>query len=915
MAWADAAALALAQSRYVQRAAPLDGDNARAPTEADGTATVLRHLEDIATHPWDAARMAQTLAGLHPASADPADPVQCATALRRLRRRVILALIVRDVAGAAPLDEVMRTMTLLAELCVQRLVAAHGAALAAAHGVPRSAEGVPQDLLVVAMGKGGGVELNVSSDLDLVFAYDEDGSTPAADGARVRELSNHEFFERLGRRLNASLGEVTGDGFIFRVDMRLRPNGDAGPLAVSTAMLEEYFVRQGRAWERFAWLKGRVISAPLFADAAQFAAQCRALEQTVRPFVYRKYLDFNALAALRELHALIRAETQRKDVARGAAQRNVKLGRGGIREIEFIAQTSQVIRGGREGRLTGRSTLATLQVLGEIGALAPETCERLAASYVFLRRVEHALQYVDDAQTHVVPADAADCARVAALLRLPGPERLLEELDMTQEFVAQVFDETLLGRRDGEQAAVAVTLPQGEALAAQLADLGYAQPAESASRVDTVLAARRVQATSETTRAAIRNLVARAIATVAAGRTELAPSVAPDEVLLRFLRLVDVICGRSTYVALLAQYPQAFARVLRLLGASRWAADYLVTHPILLDELLDDRVTQVPAELPAWREWAAGVRAQLIDAGDDAEQAMNRLRDAHHAQVFRLLLADLDGKLTVERLADHLSALADAALDLALEGAWRAVPRKHRDTPAYAVIGYGKLGGKELGYASDLDLVLLYDDRHEDADVVYGMLTRRFMNWLTASTSSGVLFDIDLRLRPDGAKGLLVSPYAGFERYQRNDDGHGAWTWEPQALTRARFCAGDAALGARFERLRDELLARPRDVERLRADVLTMRQKMLDGHPNRSELFDVKHDRGGMVDIEFCVQYLVLAHAHAQPRLLGNLGNIALLRIAGGTRDRRRRGSGVVAGDFRGGLILGQAFTARWARR
>ena len=373
MAWPEAAALALAQSRYVQRAAPLDVDNAVARAQADAGAAVLRHLEDIATHPWDAARMAQALSGLQ---GDAGDPVRCATVLRHLRRRVMLALIVRDVAGAAPLDEVMRTMTLLAELSVQRLLAAHGAALAAAHGVPRSDEGVPQDLLVVAMGKGGGVELNVSSDLDLVFAYDEDGTTAAAEGVRVRALSNHEFFERLGRRLNASLGEVTGDGFVFRVDMRLRPNGDAGPLAVSTAMLEEYFVRQGRAWERFAWLKGRVISAPVFADAAQFAAQCRALEQTVRPFVYRKYLDFGALAALRELHALIRAETQRKAVARGAAQRNVKLGRGGIREIEFIAQTFQVIRGGREVRLTGRSTLATLEVLAATGALAPDTCTR-----------------------------------------------------------------------------------------------------------------------------------------------------------------------------------------------------------------------------------------------------------------------------------------------------------------------------------------------------------------------------------------------------------------------------------------------------------------------------------------------------------------------------------------------------------
>ncbi len=870
----------LAVSRFAERALGAEvGPDAPAETK-------LARLDELAASPWDATRQAEELDRL--LGADAVTPERLAAGLRVLRRRVLIGVIARDVAGRAPLAEVMDTMTALAELGVRRATALHAAELARTYGVPVSAAGVPQDLLVVAMGKGGGGELNVSSDLDLVFTYDEEGSTRpiGAFTDAGRSLGNQEFFERLGRRVISALADVDGNGFVFRVDMRLRPNGDAGPLVVSADMFEEYLVRQGREWERFAWLKGRVVSQPVFADAEAFDAQKRALDSIVRPFVFRKYLDFGAIAALRDLHAKIRAETGRKSARRARGHDNhddnVKLGRGGIREIEFIAQSFQIVRGGRDARLRDRSTLRTLALLRMLGLLAPDVVDRLCSGYEFLRRLEHALQYVDDAQTHLIPESADDRARVARLMRVESAEALLEQFDRVRDFVAATFDVVFAraGAVVGPAEAVAVRLT-GEEATQHLATLGYRTPGAATALIETLLAARRVVA-SESTRQAIERLLRAALEPVVQAARAATPAIDPDDLLARFVRLLDVVSGRTTYLALLAQYPQAFARVLRLLAASRWATDYLVQHPILLDELLDDRLTSLTNDTPVdFSAWRSDIEHHLADQLDDAERAMNVMRDAHHAQVFRLLVADLDGRLSVERLADHLSALADNVLGIVLAHVWRGFAKRHRDVPAFSIVAYGKLGGKELGYASDLDLIFLFDDPHPDAAEIYALFARRLINWLTTRTSSGTLFDIDLRLRPNGNSGLLVSARDAFERYQRNEDGHGAWTWEHQALTRARFCAGDRTLGAAFEALRNEVLARPRDARALRADVLEMRKRMHEGHPNRTALFDLKHDPGGMVDIEFIVQYLVLACAHVFPQLLGNLGNIALLRIAG----------------------------------
>ncbi len=829
---------------------------------------------------WSEERLRAELGDAQP------DPARFAAAIRRLRRRVIASLAVRDATGVSDLFEVVSSTTALAELGIERAVAQHSRVLVEMHGVPMSAMGIPQDLLVIGMGKLGGAELNVSSDIDLIFVYDEDGETRTTNETAVRPLSNHEFFVRLARRVIPALSEVTADGFVFRVDTRLRPNGDAGPLAVSSAMLEEYLMVQGREWERFAWLKGRVVSAPVLSDAAEFARQCDAVMQVVHPFVYRKYLDFGAISALRNLHLRVRAESARRQGGREQRADNVKLGRGGIREIEFIAQTFQIIRGGREPALRSRSTLETLSTLAGLGVLPESTCAGLTSAYVFLRNLEHALQYVDDAQTHWLPPDAVGRERVARLLGARSVDALLGEYRAIQDFVAGVFDTVF---SEPEPTTARAPMPTGwnapaeaddNSLVEHLAEQGFANPGGTAERLRSVLAGRRVVAASESARAGIERLLQRALS--AAIELSHGPGAAhdigPDEHFARFAKLAEVIAGRNTYASLLNQYPHAFERVMRMLAASRWATDYLVLHPILLDELLDERLHE---REPDWAAWANGARAQLEAADGDAERQMNLLRDLHHGQVFRCLIADLEGRLTVERLADHLSALADQTLTLTLERVWQAMPRRLRDAPKFAIIGYGKLGGKELGYVSDLDLIFLFDDEHPDASEIYSMLARRMVTWLTTQTSSGNLFDIDLRLRPNGNAGLMVSSFDAFSRYQRNSDGLGAWVWEHQALTRARYCAGDAALGARFEDERVHVLTQSRELGQLQRDVLAMRTKMLDGHPNPSTLFDLKHDRGGMVDIEFIVQYLVLAYSHRYPELVRNLGNIALLNMAG----------------------------------
>jgi glutamate-ammonia-ligase adenylyltransferase len=775
--------------------------------------------------------------------------------LRQLKQRAYARIAARDLAGLAPLSEVTECMTLIAELAVSKAVEVLSLGLVERHGQPRGADGRVQEMIVVGMGKLGGRELNVSSDIDLIFVFPEDGDTDAT-GSSSRAISNFEFFTRLGRGLINAIADATEDGRVFRVDMRLRPNGDSGPLVCSFEMLENYFITQGREWERYAWIKARPLT----------GSRHDELEKVRHPFVFRKYFDFGAINAMRELHAQIRREVAKKDMAD-----NVKLGPGGIREIEFIAQVFQLIRGGRDTPLQIKPTQSVLKLLAERGILTPDAAAELAAAYIFLRRLEHRLQYLDDAQTHSLPTDAGDRQRVTKAMGFASFEALLEELDDHRATVSRHFEQVFADPNHGQHALAALWQDAGSGdHDDRFEGLGYRNPPAAAQRMAALRAGPLYQQMSQDIRSRFDALVPRLIEAAAA-----LPN--PDETLSRGVDLLESISRRAAYLALLQQYPQALQKVAQLVSSSSWAASYLQRHPILLDELLDPRLLDA---VPDWTAFRAHLATRLAALEPDTEQQMDTLREVHHAQVFRLLTQDVAGLLTVEKLADHLSELADILLDAAISGAWKKISRRHSDAPRFAVISYGKLGGKELGYASDLDLVFLFDDPAPEAGENYGRLGTRLNTWLSAQTSAGQLFETDLRLRPNGDSGLAVSSMESFRKYQLES----AWVWEHQALTRARFSAGDRAVGDAFERIRCEVLRQQRDLAKLREEVLAMRLKMVDAHgtkgDERERVFDLKHDPGGLVDVEFMVQYLVLGYSHQFPELTGNLGNIALLKIA-----------------------------------
>jgi glutamate-ammonia-ligase adenylyltransferase len=553
---------------------------------------------------------------------------------------------------------------------------------------------------------------------------------------------------------------------------------------------------------------------------------------------------------------------------------NVKLGRGGIREIEFLAQVFQLIRGGRDPALRDRSTRSTLSTLAEKKLMRSEVVDRLQDSYRFLRNLEHRIQYLDDAQSHVLPANNDDRLLIARMMAYPSVEALLKAYDECSHWVAAQFDAMFEDKRNDLGADESSTTRAGldeldeDAMTAYLESLSFDEPGISAQRLLSSLRSNRMQSLSEQRKTQLHTLIRTALPMV------VEEPGSKSVTLNRLLDLFEAIARRSAYLELLTEYPQALARVVRMIAASAWAAQYLNRHPVLMDELLDVSVLETE---PDWPAFAAECRQSLLAFGGDTERQMDLLRELHHAQQFRLLARDIGGLLTVERLADLLSALADVLVAVTIEAIWLTLPARHRDRPAFTVVAYGKLGGKELGYASDLDLIFLYDDADQDAPPIYAKLAQRFITWMTSHTAAGVLFDIDVALRPDGASGLLVSSFSAFEKYQYQS----AWVWEHQALTRARFCAGDAGIGERFETLRVALLRQPREAAALRQEVLAMRKRMHDAHPNRSTEFDLKHDPGGMIDIEFIVQYLVLLHAHDHAELTADIGNIALLKLAG----------------------------------
>ncbi len=800
----------------------------------------------IATPHWNEALLIRHVQALSGGASSNAE--QLATALRHLRRAAIAALAELDCCHAAPLETITQNMTVLADFALHQMLTATGSELALRYGVPTDAHGLPIDLQVVAMGKMGGCELNVSSDIDIIFlARDLDGDTAgvAVQGLK-RTLSNSEFLNQWARRCVQLLNTPTVDGFVFRVDTMLRPHGSEGPLVTAHGQLEDYLVTQGRMWERLAWLKARGVQTPVFESTFAHQAGHTAWQAVVSSFVYRRYLDYTVIESLRELHAKIRSERQRFEI-KAHNGLHVKLARGGIREIEFWVQGQQLIRAGRNPGLRAKASLPALQALAAAGVIEANTAQALDSHYRLLRRAEHAVQYIDDAQTHMLPTDDAQRGRIAQAMGYESLAALDAALAASMGFVAQMFDELFVEAATQDAPAALET----SALAALPPWLERVQhlPVPEGTRLAV---------------SALLKHIDRSDATA----------------FERVAQFLLSISRRKTYIDLLLQYPPALARLQSLMAASPFAAQYLQDHPALLDELIDGAALYAPLTANFWLAEREKLLTRLRDL--DEETQLHVLREAHHAWVLKVLAQDLDARIDVRAVSDALSLAADIALDAALCCVHQRLTGRFELPAGLSIIAYGKLGGKELGYGSDLDIVFLYDaPLAGEAASTYPRLVQRLISWLGVQTAAGRLFEIDTALRPNGQSGLMLTTVDAFAEYQTGHEaGTHAWMWEHQAISRARLCAGDTRLTAPFEAVREQVLRLPRDPAVLIKEITDMRARVAQGHHVPDDRFDAKHSTGGMVDIEFAVQYMVLRHAAQHADLVGNVGNVALLTAA-----------------------------------
>ena len=827
--------------------------------------------------------------------ADCADEDDLGRRLRRFRNRQQVRIIWRDVTRQAALVETCRDLSDMADACIdlayqwiyQRHVAQFGTPIG-------RHSGTPQHLVILGMGKLGAHELNLSSDIDLIFGYPEGGET---EGVK-RTLDNQEFFIRLGQRLIKALDAITVDGFVFRTDMRLRPYGSAGALALSFNALEQYYQDQGRDWERYAMIKARVV-----AGDQQSGAQ---LLEMLRPFVYRRYLDFSAIEALRGMKLLIQQEVRRKGMAE-----NIKLGAGGIREVEFIAQAFQLIHGGRDLSMQQRSLLAVLSTLHGQGYMPEEAVDELRQGYEFLRYTEHALQAIDDRQTQTLPDNALDQARVANVLGYPDWGEFHLQLMQWRARIDRHFRQVIADPDEDqtEQVSGAAGLEwlplweeaaEPESAIAQLAEAGFEDAAAAYKRILDLKRGPQVRAMQRMGRGRLDAFMPRLL-------VQAAEHEHPDRVLERVMPLVERVARRSAYLVLLSENPGALQRLIRLCAASPWISEQIARYPLLLDELLNAGRLFKPPLAP---ELTAELRERLMRIPeDDLEQQMEALRHFKLAHRLRVAASEITESLPLMKVSDYLTWLAEAILEQVLELAWRQMVAKHGTPkradgslcdPDFIIVGYGKVGGIELGHGSDLDLVFIHDadslaetdgGKPVDGTQFFARLGQRIVHLLNTQTASGPLYEVDMRLRPSGASGLLVSSLAAFERYQEGE----AWTWEHQALVRARVLVGCPRVTTAFEAIRGRVLGRERDLAELREEVSAMRAKMRDNLGTREtaagtaanafeaqQSFDLKHDAGGIVDIEFMVQYAVLAWSNRHPQLLRYTDNI---RILDGLRD------------------------------
>lgn len=832
-------------------------------------------------------------------------------ALRVVRNLSLERIAYLDCEAHVPLVNIMQMMTTLAEWALTKAYRVCYAALCAKYGTPCDSEGYETIFWILGMGKLGADELNVSSDIDLVYVYDRVGNTLAVPRERTPQaaedvlplhsksveaqstehsltqktdgqISNQDFYTKLVHALQIMLDSVTQHGRVFRVDLALRPFGLSGPSAVCLDALEEYLHSHGREWERFAWLKCRVV-APFAQDSLP-----SALSKITMPFVYRKYLDYAVFDALRDLHQKIRSQALRTAHGRPERLNDIKIGPGGIREIEFTVQLLQVVRGGQFPELRVRSTLEALSALEQARLISPDSSEQLQSAYAYLRRLEHRIQYLDDQQTHILPTDALDLQWLAMSMGHSSTAEMLSQLNAHRAFVSKEFAALLGNPAPPPAVKPSVNL---DALSSDLSNslgssdtsldlsdaldrLDTAQSQALGSRIKELLSHPRALQLKSGSRSKLYLLIQQVIVWVGEQSTT-------HTAVLRWCDWMEALLRRESYLSLLLERPTTLRNLLYLLGASRWAARYLTQYPGVIDDLAD--LTTLNQRFDSSRFTAAllaRISAQeCIDPTDD-EALLNLMRRAHHSELFLCLFRDLSGKLTIQEVADDLSALADAIIHITSQLVWRRLPNKHSNTPSFGIIGYGKLGGKELSYGSDLDIVFIYDDAHPQASEIYSGFARKIIQWLSVKTVAGDLYEIDTALRPNGSSGLLVSEFDAFENYQKQKGTNVAWLWEHQAMTRARMIYGNEAHRSRFNSIRNHVLTAPRNLDQLRTEIVKMRDKLLRARAVNSDIFDLKYSAGAMVDVEFSVQYLVLAFSAQHGSLTQNIGNIALLDLA-----------------------------------
>ncbi|MBT6066152.1 MAG: bifunctional [glutamate--ammonia ligase]-adenylyl-L-tyrosine phosphorylase/[glutamate--ammonia-ligase] adenylyltransferase [Proteobacteria bacterium] len=780
--------------------------------------------------------------------------------LRQIRKIEITRLGWRDLMGLAPLNEVMLTLSELADASIDAALSCAHQKIREQYGEPiGEVSSEPVQLSVIGLGKLGGRELNMSSDVDLLFSFRESGYT---DGSK--SISNHEFFVKVGQHLIDLLQRPTDQGIVFRVDMRLRPNGNSGPLALSFDALDHYYLTHGRDWERYALIKARPVGGDMGAG--------QELIENIRPFIYRKYLDFGAIDAIRRMKSLIEQEQSKKSLTR-----NLKLGRGGIREIEFVVQSHQLIFGGRDKRLQTPSFYQALQLLPEVQTLSQDTCHQLKQAYEFLRSIEHRLQILDDQQTHSLPTEDVSRARIAFSSGFGSPEALELELVTVTENVHSVFQSVFNEATDGgsekpdsgfEDLWRSAVTEQAEP--EQIAQLGFQEPLQIKSLLEGIPRSRFYQAFSREGRERLDTLMPKILQQCLA-------SEYPDTALTRSIFLIQSIGRRSAYLALLSENPLALSQLVRLVCASSEISQWIAKHPVILDELLDPIATfQVKDRLEITQE----LRTKMERAETDLEAGMEVLREFRQAYTLRVAAADIAGLIDTKTVALSLSALASALLDESLKLAEATLDTVERPSDIdLGIIAYGKLGSEELGYHSDLDIVFVFDESSESENTelsarrhYYRRLVQRLTHILTTRTSAGEVYEIDTRLRPSGNSGTVVTPLRVYAEYLKES----AWTWEHQALVRAQLVVGHEHLQRQFRDIRRVILSQPRDNEKLHQDLCQMRQRMRDHH--RSEHasivdFDLKHDPGGLIDIEFLCQYMILKHASDHPELISFRAN------------------------------------------